>query len=41
MRMFVNQLSHLHSVKTITSSFSLMTLVEKLELFFEGKISSL
>jgi hypothetical protein len=30
MRMFVGQLSHLHLVKTVTSSFSLMTLVEKL-----------
>jgi hypothetical protein len=34
MRMFVDQLSHLHSVKTVTSFFSLMTLVEKLGYIF-------
>jgi hypothetical protein len=33
-RMFVDQLSHLHSVKTVTFSFSLMTLVEKLGSIF-------
>ena len=34
MRMFVVQLSHLHSVKIITSFFSLMILVERLGSIF-------
>jgi hypothetical protein len=32
--MFVDQLSHIHSIKTVNSSFSLMTLVEKLGSIF-------